>query len=164
MRAMKLGSVLALCKCVCISALRAGLASHAKPAYGASQVAAKLAPGLRSATTLAFSAAAIPSAAFALDFDFVRDPVDAYYAVVVIVGILYLVNRAGGQAIEDARDYDRRGELANKMAQEARRRDVAARRREVLEAEPETLRRMEAEKGQRAERKQGWKIFDADDT
>lgn len=162
---MKLGSLLALCKCVCISALRAGLACHAKPEYkyGASQVAAKFAPGLRSAG-VALSAAAIPSAAFALDFDFVRDPVDAYYAVVAIVSILYLVNRAGGQAIEDAKDYDRRGELANKMAQEARRRDVAARRQEVLEAEPETLRRMEAEKGQRAERKQGWKIFDADDT
>ena len=160
---MKLGSLLALCKCVCISALRAGLACHARPEHGASQVAAKFAPGLRSAG-VAFSAAATPSAAFALDFDFVRDPVDAYYAVVAIVGILYLVNRVGGQAIEDAKDYDRRGELANKMAQEARRRDVAARRREVLDAEPETLRRMEAEKGQRAERKQGWKIFDADDT
>ena len=156
---MKLGSLLALCKCVCISALRAGLACHAKPEHGAPQVAAKFAPGLRSAG-VAFSAAATPSAAFALDFDFVRDPVDAYYAVVAIVGILYLVNRAGGQAIEDAKDYDRRGELANKMAQEARRRDVAARRREVLD----TLRRMEAEKGQRAERKQGWKIFDADNT
>ena len=104
-----------------------------------------------------------PLPVMALDFDFARDPVDAYYGLVALVGLVYVVQQTAKGLIDDAKDYDRRGELANAMAKEAKKREREARRQDVLESEPETLRRMEAEKKQRGSKREGWKFFPDDE-
>jgi len=107
--------------------------------------------------------AAQPQPAAALDFNPVRDPVEAYYALLAIGGILFLVQRAGAAVIEDAKSYDERGSMANAMLEEKRKRDRAAARDEVRKSEPEVYNRMQAEKKQRTDKKGGWKFFPADD-
>ena len=155
--------LLALCVVVPVDGFRANHPTVPSSSSGRNQFTGNPFRSIQVASGAAAAAAAIPSASLALDFDFVRDPVDGYYAVIAIAGIVYVAKNAGQKAIDEAKEIDRRGALANKMAEEARRRDVADRRQEVLEAEPETLRRMQAEKQQRSERKKGWKVFGDDD-
>ena len=110
--------------------------------------------------------AGLPSSAradvFGLDFELVRDPVDAYFLLIAIVAIGYFVKQTAQRTIDEAADYDRRGMLANEMMAEAKRRDRAAARQALLESEPETLRRLQAERESRDKKRSGWKIFDAD--
>ena len=53
--------------------------------------------------------------------------------------------------------------LANKMAEEKRKRDRAAARQKVKESEPLVYARMQAEQKARENKKSGWKIFGDDD-
>jgi HAMP domain-containing protein len=88
-----------------------------------------------------------------------RDPTDAYYLVVTVAALSFFAWKSFTQTIEDAKDYDRRGEMANKMAAEMRKNEVAARRQKVLEAEPLVYERMQQEAKDRANKRAGWKNF-----
>ena len=88
---------------------------------------------------------------------------DVFYGIAATIAIVKFVTSSGQQAIENAKDYDRRGELANKMAEEKRKRDRAAARQKVKESEPLVYARMQAEQKARENKKSGWKIFGDDD-
>lgn len=91
-----------------------------------------------------------------LGFTLFRDGVDAYYFLLLTPIILQAAFKATKSVITDAKDYDRRGALANQMMQEKRKRDRAAARQAVRKSEPATYRRMEAERASREKKKRGW--------
>lgn len=89
-----------------------------------------------------------------LDF-FLRDPVDVWYAVVFLFVAVKLLTSAGKEVITEAKDADRRGQMANQMRAEALKRDRAARREEVKRNDP-AYERLQAEKEQRNKKRSGW--------
>ena len=50
---------------------------------------------------------------------FTWDTVDVYYAFVALIAGIYLVQKSGKELIAEAKNYDERGEMANRMAAEA---------------------------------------------
>jgi len=113
----------------------------------------------------AVAAAAIPNSCLAIDeltignVGFGRDPVDVYYLAVAIVAIGYAVKQFVTTTIDDAKDYDRRGEMANAMAAEKRKRDRAS-ARERVQKEDMAYERLQAERGERETKRAGWKVFE----
>ena len=103
--------------------------------------------------------AAIPGTATLLaDELFLRDPVDLYYGAILAVSLVLWAKQSFQNTIKEAKDYDRRGKLANDLAREARKRNVAARRQEMLDEDPATAR-LVAERRQRERKQGGWKVF-----
>ena len=67
--------------------------------------------------------------------------------------------------LQDAKDFDRRGELANRAAAEMKKRE---RKENTLtnflkRSEPATYDRLQKESEERARKKGGWKLFPVDD-
>lgn len=89
-----------------------------------------------------------------------RDPVDYYYLLIVVGALGYYGKQLVTSTIDEAKDYDRRGELANAMAAEQRKRERAAAREAVKQSDP-AYRRLQAEAEQRATKRDGWKQFPA---
>ena len=83
---------------------------------------------------------------------------DYYYGFLALLFLGNVIKNAVPKAIEEAKDYDRRGELANKMAAEARKRDRAAALEATKRSDP-AYERLQAEKRSRETKKSGWKVF-----
>ena len=88
-----------------------------------------------------------------------RNPTDLYYGAVALGALAFLVRQAGQGAMEDARALDERGDLTNKLAAENLRRERAA-RREKVKVNDVAYERLQAEAGQRADKRSRWKVFD----
>ena len=122
-------------------------------------------PCISLASAAAVAAAAIPNSCLAVDeltigsVDFGRDPVDVYYLVVAIVAIGYAAKQFVTTTIDDAKDYDRRGDMANAMAAEKRKRDRAS-ALERVQKEDMAYERLQAERGERETKRAGWKVFE----
>ena len=90
-----------------------------------------------------------------------RDPTDVYYGVLVLIGLFFLVKNLGSAAIDDARDFDRRSELANKARADFKKRERADRLDKVKRNDP-AYDRLQQEANERSKKKKGWKVFDPD--
>ena len=88
------------------------------------------------------------------------DPVDYYYAFLAGCGAAYYLFNRGKGAIEDAKAYDRRSDLSNKLLQESRKRERAEARDAMRKREPATYARLQAEANERGRKKGFWKVFD----
>ena len=84
---------------------------------------------------------------------------DAYYFIIASVLLAQFARTTFTQVIDDAKDYDRRGELANQMMQEKRKRERAEARDAVRKGDM-AYERLQAEKASREKKKSGWKLFD----
>ena len=90
--------------------------------------------------------------------NFFRDPIDAYYALVLLGGVGFWFSTTSQKAVEEIKEADRRGPLANKMAAEAKRRERAG-RLQAVKAEDPAYDRLQQEAKERARKREGWKIF-----
>merc|ERR1740117_470936 len=90
-----------------------------------------------------------------------RDPTDVYYGLVALVGLFYLAKNVGSSVIEEAKDADRRGDLANKARDNMKKRERAGKLDKVKRNDP-AYERLQQEAKQRENKKKGWKIFDPD--
>lgn len=103
--------------------------------------------------------ASAPAEASLID-QMLRDPVDAWYALLTVGAVVYFGRKALVGVFEEARAYDERGAMANKMMEETKRRERAEKREAVKQEEPFVYRRMQAEAKERANKRDGWKVFD----
>ena len=140
------------------SALTPQILQHAAPV-----VSAAVAPTAFAAVapTPSGPASSFLLAAFDLfpGVEFFRDGVDAYYFIIASVLLAQFARTTFTQVIDDAKDYDRRGELANQMMQEKRKRERAEARDAVRKGDM-AYERLQAEKASREKKKSGWKLFD----
>ena len=91
-----------------------------------------------------------------------RDPVDAYYFLLATGAIAFFAYKSAVGAVEDAKDYDRRGAMANKMAEEAKRRERAEALARTKRSDP-AYERLQAEKRMREDSRSKWKLFGDDE-
>ena len=94
-------------------------------------------------------------------FIHLRDPVDVYYFAIAVAATLYFVSKAVGNVVSEAKGYDERGEMANQMLREKKKRERAEAREYTKRNDP-AYERLQAEAKQRAERKAKWKVFDVE--
>merc|ERR1711924_167470 len=118
------------------------------------------APFAAAAASAASAATVAPPTSLLLAMDY-YDNVNLYYSVIAAIGASYLIFNSVTGVVEEAKDYDRRGAMANQMAAEKKKRDRKVAREKVKKSEPFTYARMQKEKGEREEKRSGWKVFDA---
>jgi len=87
-----------------------------------------------------------------------RDAVDVYYLVILIAVVVYYGYKYLTNVVEEAKDYDRRGSLANAAAAELKKRERAA-KREAVKRNDVAYERLQAEAEQRANKRANWKQF-----
>lgn len=94
-----------------------------------------------------------------------RDFDDVYYGLLLVAALVWVGQKVVSGLLQDAKDFDRRGELANRAAAEMKKRE---RKENTLtnflkRSEPATYDRLQKESEERARKKGGWKLFPVDD-